>query len=276
MRKRTYIIIELILILIILVMILAIFILINKKAEVQLENEEKLNSKLSKIYENTEDNSSENQNLNKTKNTMVIMGSNNIENSINIEEKNKKIDDWRLLLVNYENNMPEDFQIELIAIDKTRSIDARVYQELMQMIKDMKNQRVSNIWIQSAYRSIEKQEQLYYNRVNEYISQGLSRQEAENLTSQLINKPETSEHNLGLAVDFNYVDFNFEKTKEYKWLKENAENYGFILRYPKEKEDITKVDYEPWHWRYVGVEHAKKMNEQKMCLEEYVEYLLED
>ena len=90
---------------------------------------------------------------------------------------------------------------------------------------------------------------------------------------QTINKPGTSEHNLGLAIDFNYVNYNFDQTKGFKWLKDNAENYGFVLRYDKEKEDITKVIYEPWHWRYVGKENAIKMNELNMCLEEYIEYL---
>ena len=144
---------------------------------------------------------------------------------------------------------------------------------LFGMIKDMKKAKVSNIWIQSAYRSPEYQNNLYTNKVQEYLNMGKTQEEAERLTSRLINKSETSEHNLGLAVDFNYVNLEFEKTKEFKWLQENAENYGFILRYKEEKEEITGVSYEPWHWRYVGVEHAKKMNELDMCLEEYVEYL---
>ena len=93
------------------------------------------------------------------------------------------------------------------------------------------------------------------------------------MTFKIINKPGTSEHNLGLAVDFNYVNLDFENTKAFTWLKENAEDYGFILRYRKDKEDITKVEYEPWHWRYVGKEHAKKINELDMCLEEYIDYL---
>ena len=93
------------------------------------------------------------------------------------------------------------------------------------------------------------------------------------MIEEYINKPGSSDHNLGLAVDFNNVDNNFEDLKAFKWLQKNAENYGFILRYPKDKEDITKISYESWHWRYVGEEHAKKMNELKMCLEEYIEYL---
>jgi len=99
------------------------------------------------------------------------------------------------------------------------------------------------------------------------------REEARKLTLQVINEPKTSEHNLGLAVDFNYVNEEFDETKAFEWLQENAEDYGFILRYRQDKEDITKVDYEPWHWRYVGVENAKEINRLDMCLEEYVEYL---
>ena len=76
-----------------------------------------------------------------------------------------------------------------------------------------------------------------------------------------------------LEDNFNYVDNSFAKTSEYKWLLKNAENYGFILRYPEDKEDKTKIAYESWHWRYVGEENAKRMNELNMCLEEYVEYL---
>ena len=91
-----------------------------------------------------------------------------------------------------------------------------------------------------------------------------------------MNKSETSEHSLGLAADFNNVKPEFENTREFAWLVENAENYGFVLRYKKEKKNITKVNYEPWHWRYVGKEHAIKMNELDMCLEEYVEYLNEN
>ena len=102
---------------------------------------------------------------------------------------------------------------------------------------------------------------------------GISQEEAERLTDEYINKPGASDHNLGLAVDFNYVDNKFDDLEAFKWLKENAEDYGFILRYPKDKEEITKISYESWHWRYVGEEHAKKMNELNMCLEEYIEYL---
>ena len=193
-----------------------------------------------------------------------------------IISKKIKIDDWRLILVNFENDMPENFTVNLASIDEYRAVDSRIIVELMQMLKAMKADGASKIWVQSAYRSIDHQKELYDNRVKEYLAQGKSREEAEILTEQTINKPQSSEHNLGLAVDFNYVDYNFEKTAEYTWLLENARNYGFILRYPREKENITKVDFEPWHWRYVGAEHAKKITELDMCLEEYIEYLIDN
>ena len=183
----------------------------------------------------------------------------------------KEINDWKLILVNYENALPEDYKIELS--NETRKFDSRAIDELNKMMKAMKNDGIKNIWVQSSYRSIEYQQGLFNEEVNTYIAQGKTKEEAEKLTLKKINKPGTSEHNLGLAVDFNYVDYNFDKLKGFQWLQENAEKYGFILRYKKEKEDITKVDYEPWHWRYVGVENAKKMNELDMCLEEYIDYL---
>lgn len=199
-----------------------------------------------------------------------------VQNTILITNNEKEIDDWKLVLVNSDNPLPENFEPQLADIDKTRKFDSRAIEFLMQMLADMKSQGYKNIWPQSTYRSVEKQQEIFNKKVNYYINSGKNKKEAERLTLQKINKPGTSEHNLGLAVDFNNVDYKFETLKEYKWLTENAENYGFILRYPRDKKEITKVDCEPWHWRYVGEEHAKKMNELNMCLEEYVEYLKEN
>ena len=201
-------------------------------------------------------------------NKVENMEENNLSSNYEAKEKNN---DWRLTLVNYENILPDDYEVKLANIDNIRKFDSRAINELNQMLKALKKSGISNIWVQSAYRSVEYQRNLFNDKVNTYMKQGKTREEAEELTLQTINKPGTSEHNLGLAVDFNYVDYTFDKLKGFKWLQQNAENYGFILRYKKEKEDITKVNYEPWHWRYVGVENAKKMNELDMCLEEYVD-----
>ena len=192
----------------------------------------------------------------------------------NQEQKpENEITDWRLTLANYENLLPENFTVKVENIDKTRQFDARAIGELNDMMNQMKKDGITNIWIQSAYRSVARQKELYDASVKKYLQEGKTQEEAEKLTNEYINKPGSSDHNLGLAVDFNKVDNGFEKLDGFKWLQKNAENYGFVLRYPKDKEDITKISYESWHWRYVGVEHAKKMNELNMCLEEYIQYL---
>lgn len=196
--------------------------------------------------------------------------------NLTLQREQKEIDDWRLVLANYENLLPEDFYVEVSNIDKTRQFDSRAIGDLNNMMNDMKKSGITNIWIQSAYRSVERQKELYDNSVQKYLKQGKTKEEAERLTDEYINKPGSSDHNLGLAVDFNYVDNKFEKLEGFKWLKRNAENYGFVLRYPKDKEDVTQIAYESWHWRYVGIEHAKKMNKLNMCLEEYIKYLNEN
>ena len=201
---------------------------------------------------------------NKKNNTSVTNNTINQkdQNTNQVLENNKnkqfEINEWNLKLVNYENSLPSDFVPQLSSIDNTRQFDTRAIGKLKEMINDMKKDGISDIWVQSSYRSIEQQQKVYNKKINEYIRKGKTHKEAEELTLKVINKPGTSEHNLGLAVDFNYVNLEFENTKAFRWLKENAESYGFILRYKKEKEEITKVNYEPWHWRYVGEEHAKK------------------
>ncbi len=191
----------------------------------------------------------------------------------NTEENRVKLDDWRITLVNKDNLLPENYQITLADIDDERKFDSRAINYLNDMLEDMKNDVKDDFWVQSAYRDPEYQEKIFNEKKQEYLDDGLSEERAELLTSKTINKPLTSEHNLGLSVDFNYVNTSFDETDAFKWLQENAEKYGFILRYKKEKEDITKIIYEPWHWRFVGEEHAKKMNELDMCLEEYIDYL---
>lgn len=210
------------------------------------------------------------------KNNTIATETTNNQNQEEQPKVKKVITDWRLTLANYENILPEDFEVEVANIDEFRQFDARAIEDLNQMMNDMIKDGILNIWVQSAYRSVERQKELYDDSVQKYLNQGKTLEEAEKLTDEYINKPGSSDHNLGLAVDFNYVDNKFENLDGFDWLQENAENYGFILRYPKDKEDITKISYESWHWRYVGEEHAKKMNELKMCLEEYIEYLQEE
>lgn len=191
----------------------------------------------------------------------------------NKSDSSTKITDWRLTLANIDHPLPENFSVELANIDKNRQFDKRAIDDLNAMMKAARNSGISNFWIQSSFRSVTKQKELYENSIQKYLKQGKTEQEAERLTLLFLNKPGCSDHNLGLAVDFNYVENSFAKSKAFSWLQQNASDYGFILRYPKEKESITKISYESWHWRYVGQEHAKKMNELNMCLEEYIEFL---
>lgn len=199
--------------------------------------------------------------------------SNEISVPVVAKPNEREITDWRLTLVNSENLLPEDFEVELADIDEIRQFDARAIDELNKMMNDMRKAGITNVWVQSSYRSVARQKELYDDSVQKYMKQGKTREQAEKLTEKLINKPGSSEHNLGLAVDFNKVENEFKNTKGYKWLLKNAENYGFILRYPEEKVDLTGISYEPWHWRYVGKEHAKQINKLNMCLEEYIDYL---
>lgn len=235
-------------------------------------------TKHNKTVETTAKTNSDIESVNNITNTITEETQyNTIENNQTsnqpVETTKKKIDDWRLTLANYDNLLPENFTVKVSNIDNTRQFDSRAIGELNDMMNAMKKDGVTNVWVQSAYRSVARQKELYDNSVKKYLQQGKTQEEAEKLTDEYINKPGSSDHNLGLAVDFNYVDNKFEKLDGFKWLKKNAENYGFVLRYPKDKENITKIAYESWHWRYVGVEHAKKMNELNMCLEEYIEYL---
>lgn len=219
------------------------------------------------------------KNFNQIKDNSLETQEDNEGFKVELQGGNKRIveEDWRIILVNSENPLPENLEIKLSKINgSAKEFDSRAVLELTTMMKDMKTAGVPNIWVQSAYRSTEYQENLYNNKVQEFIVMGKNYEDAERLASKWVNKSETSEHSLGLAVDFNNVKPEFENTREFAWLVENAENYGFVLRYKKEKKNITKVNYEPWHWRYVGKEHAIKMNELDMCLEEYVEYLNEN
>ena len=193
-----------------------------------------------------------------------------------------EVDKWYMKLVNPDNSVDQSFisNVDLLEINSkytsgsqsSKMLDRRVVESFENMCKAAEEDGIAMISI-SSYRTYSYQENLYKNRVQRCINEGMSRTEAEKKAATIVALPGTSEHHLGLAVDINSVETSFENTTAFRWLQENAENFGFILRYPKDKQDITKIIYEPWHYRYVGVEHAKAINDLGMCLEEYVEYL---
>lgn len=151
------------------------------------------------------------------------------------------------------------------------SVDARIYEPLNRMMSSARAAGAT-IWAQSGYRNYNTQRQLFENRVNRYIGRGYSRAQAEQNTARWIARPGTSEHQSGLAIDFNCITMAFERTAAFRWLVDNAHRYGFILRYPPGTTHITGVNYEPWHFRYVGVEHASKIWEYGVTLEEYIKW----
>lgn len=191
-----------------------------------------------------------------------------------VSSQNEEIlSQWNLKLVNKDHSVDRSYVPELAEISDGVKFDKRAISYLKNMINAMYDAGITKIWVQSAYRSYEKQEELFNRKVEEYKQQGKDQEEAETLAQTVVQRPEMSEHNLALAADFNTVTNEFEDTKAFTWLQKNAANYGFILRYPKDKQDITGITYESWHWRYVGKEHAKVMKEKGYCLEEYIDYL---
>lgn len=180
-----------------------------------------------------------------------------------------------LTLVNYENTIPENWKVNLVRLNNGQSVDRRIYKDLMDMLQAAKKEGLNPL-ICSSYRTYKKQEDLYQNKVKKYLNQGYSKTEALDKAAFWVARPQTSEHQLGLAVDIvslknQRLDHQQENTAEQHWLIQNSWKYGFILRYPTNKNNITKVGYEPWHYRYVGKVHAKKIKELGVCLEEYIE-----
>ncbi len=177
---------------------------------------------------------------------------------------------WYLTLVNSSYRIPDSYEPDLVYVcGSGERLDRNVAVHYEEMYNAAKKDGI-NLAPCSGYRSYELQERNYNNKVSFYESQGYSNKDAKVKAATIIMPPGSSEHNLGYAMDIVCVDEWFEDTAEFKWLTENAADYGFIMRYPKDKQDITKVIYEPWHWRYVGVELAKELKDSGLVLEEYM------
>ena len=174
--------------------------------------------------------------------------------------------DWNLLLVNYENAIPENYEINLVEVSGGEEVDERIYDPLMEMLEAAREGNWDQLpMVVSGYRTQAKQQEFFDNKVAKYQSEGHSMGEAEELAKQWVAVPGYSEHQVGLAVDINGATYDL-----YFWLQENSYKYGFIFRYPGNKTAITGVAEEVWHYRYVGVEAATEMYEKGLCLEEYL------
>ncbi len=182
---------------------------------------------------------------------------------------------WKLLLVNRDNPLPADFTVpNLKQLINGHSVDDRVYPALQMMLDDARAAGLEPL-VCSSYRSQERQEALFEQQVQKWLAKGYGREEAEQQAAQWVALPGTSEHQTGMAVDI--VDMSYqllneqqENTPVQQWLMAHCGEYGFILRYPTDKGDITGIGYEPWHYRFVGTEAAKEIMERGICLEEYL------
>lgn len=186
----------------------------------------------------------------------------------------------KLLLVNGENPLPEDYDYEgnLTTIPdeyingSLKQIDKDVWPYMKAMIDAAWADGVK-LYVWSPYRSYSTQDMLFKRQIDRQIAKGVPEDKAEEAAATVVARPGTSEHHTGLAADFNMADDKFETTEMYAWMQQHAADYGFIMRYSGEKQAITGVIHESWHYRFVGINAAKEINRLNMCLEEYVEYL---
>ena len=154
---------------------------------------------------------------------------------------------------------------------------AEAYPDLQEMLSDCKDAGCEPV-VCSAYRSQAYQTTLFQRKITRLMATGMSREQAEKEAGTVVAVPGTSEHQLGLALDIidnsNWtLDRSQENTKTQQWLMAHSWEYGWILRYPNGKTELTGIIYEPWHYRYVGREIAAELHELDMCLEEYMQML---
>lgn len=186
-------------------------------------------------------------------------------------------DDWQLVLVNKQHPVPEDYTFTLGTITGSMKCDVRIIDELMAMLEAAKKDGIS-LMICSPYRDYNRQTVLFNRKIDYYMNKGYSYMEAYRIASITVTVPGASEHQIGLALDivsntYTSLDTGFGETDAGIWLKEHGYEYGFILRYPLGKEYITGIQYEPWHYRYVGKEAATAIMKQGITLEEFLEDL---
>ncbi len=200
-------------------------------------------------------------------------------------EASAMLADPRMVLVNHDTPMPEDYTFDTKECGSSTAINKTLQTEAADAFLKMQAAAAADgitIWMQSGYRSVDYQTTLYNNKTQQYLDQGYDEATAKEMAAGVVNPPGYSEHNCGLAADLNCPDFTdldtgFENTTAFTWLCQHAEEYGFILRYPKgeQAEALTEITYEPWHWRYVGPENAAKINASGLVFEAYIAQLKE-
>ena len=186
-------------------------------------------------------------------------------------------EDWRLLLVNPWNALPEGYEMDLVTLSNGLKVDQRIYEDLEAMLSACREEGLNPI-VCSAYRTQATQERLYNNKIARLRAAGWTGEALLAEAARWVAPPGTSEHQTGLALDivsagYQVLDEKQEDTAEQQWLMEHSWEYGFILRYPEDQTEITGIGYEPWHYRYVGRETAAAIEASGLCLEEYLQTL---
>lgn len=194
----------------------------------------------------------------------------NVYSRLSITHEIQVPEEWNLIVVNRWNELPEDYSVELTELSNGQKVDSRIYPYLQEMFDAARAEGIYPI-VREGYRTAEEQQEILDDKIQTYINQGYSQVKAERTAKEWVALPGTSEHQLGIAVDINADKSKCSNEEVYAWLAENAYKYGFILRYPMGKQEITGTSYEPWHYRYVGIEAAYEINERGICLEEYFE-----
>lgn len=195
-----------------------------------------------------------------------------LSRSVMTSAEYQQLSDPLLVLVNDNVPLPDRWQVTPAFVGD-EVVDQRCYSDLDAMIQAAQADNIW-LWVASGYRSVEDQEDVLQREIALHMTEdGMTQEEARDVSLKTIARPGFSEHHTGLVVDLNDVSNGFESTEEYKWLKQHAAEYGFVQRYRSDKVDKTGIDNESWHYRYVGRTHAQEMERLDMCLEEYVEYL---
>ena len=188
------------------------------------------------------------------------------------------LSDPLMILVNHTNKMPDDYAFDTKECGSATSVNKTLQTVACDAFLEMQKAAAADgvtVWMQSGYRSVAYQTKLYEKKAQYYRDKGFEEAAAREKAAAIVNPPGYSEHNCGLAADLNSpehtgLDEGFENTAAFRWLCQHAGEYGFILRYPKGAEEKTEITYEPWHWRYVGVENAAKINASGLCFEDYI------
>ena len=186
-------------------------------------------------------------------------------------------EDWNLVLINPAHAIEKELEMTFDEVQGYK-FDSRIAGRVRELIAAAKEDGYS-LAIVSGYRTMDRSRVLYANKIAEYQAMGYDEATARVEAAKGVAPPGTSEHHSGLAMDIVSGDYytkysdlveEFENEPEAVWLRENCARFGFILRFPKDKVEVTGINYEPWHFRYVGEEHAAAIMEQGLCLEEYL------